>query len=38
MAYLTLSNGAIFEGRRIGAPVDRIGEQGLGTMFLNHRV
>ena len=23
MAYLTLSNGAIFEGRRIGTPVDR---------------
>ena len=26
MAYLVLSNGQIFEGRRIGAPVDRIGE------------
>ena len=26
MAYLVLSNGAVFEGRRIGAPVDRIGE------------
>ncbi|MBQ9197585.1 MAG: carbamoyl phosphate synthase small subunit [Clostridia bacterium] len=26
MAYLVLSNGRIFEGRRIGAPVDRIGE------------
>ena len=26
MAYLVLSNGKIFEGRRIGAPVDRIGE------------
>ncbi len=26
MAYLVLSNGVIFEGKRIGAPVDRIGE------------
>ena len=26
MAYLVLSNGKIFEGRRIGAPVDRVGE------------
>ena len=26
MAYLVLSNGAVFEGRRIGAPVNRIGE------------
>ena len=26
MAYLLLSNGAVFEGRRIGAPIDRIGE------------
>lgn len=26
MAYLVLSNGNIFEGRRIGAPVDRVGE------------
>ena len=26
MAYLVLSNGMIFEGRRIGAPVDRVGE------------
>ena len=26
MAYLLLSNGAVFEGRRIGAPLDRIGE------------
>ncbi len=26
MAYLVLSNGTIFEGQRIGAPVDRIGE------------
>ena len=26
MAYLVLSNGAVFEGRRIGAPIDRIGE------------
>ena len=26
MAFLVLSNGAVFEGRRIGAPVDRIGE------------
>ena len=26
MAYLILSNGAIFEGQRIGAPVDRVGE------------
>lgn len=26
MAYLVLSNGRIFEGRRIGAPVDRVGE------------
>ncbi len=26
MAYLVLSNGQIFEGRRIGAPVERIGE------------
>ena len=26
MAYLVLSNGQIFEGRRIGAPVDRVGE------------
>ena len=25
-AYLVLSNGAVFEGRRIGAEVDRIGE------------
>jgi len=26
MAYLVLSNGAVFEGRRIGAPLDRTGE------------
>ena len=26
MAFLVLSNGSVFEGRRIGAPVDRIGE------------
>ena len=26
MAYLVLSNGTVFEGRRIGAPIDRIGE------------
>lgn len=26
MAFLTLSNGAVFEGRRIGAPLDRVGE------------
>ena len=26
MAYLVLSNGTVFEGKRIGAPVDRIGE------------
>ena len=26
MAYLVLSNGSVFEGLRIGAPVDRIGE------------
>ena len=26
MAYLVLSNGTVFEGRRIGAPVDRMGE------------
>ena len=26
MAYLVLSNGIIFEGLRIGAPVDRVGE------------
>ena len=26
MAYLVLSNGTVFEGRRIGAHVDRIGE------------
>ena len=26
MAYLVLSNGRIFEGLRIGAPVDRVGE------------
>ena len=26
MAYLVLSNGTVFEGRRIGAPVDRVGE------------
>ena len=26
MAYLVLSNGTVFEGQRIGAPVDRIGE------------
>ncbi|MCR5295803.1 MAG: carbamoyl phosphate synthase small subunit [Clostridiales bacterium] len=26
MAYLVLSNGKVFEGRRIGAPVNRIGE------------
>ena len=25
-AYLVLSNGAVFEGRRVGAPVNRIGE------------
>lgn len=31
MAYLTLSNGAIFEGRRIGAPVDRMGELVFST-------
>ena len=26
MAYLVLSNGLVFEGKRIGAPIDRIGE------------
>ena len=26
MAYLVLSNGTVFEGRRIGAHIDRIGE------------
>ncbi len=26
MAYLVLSNGRVFEGERIGAPVDRVGE------------
>ena len=26
MAYLVLSNGKVFEGHRIGAPVDRVGE------------
>ena len=26
MAYLVLANGTVFEGRRIGAPIDRIGE------------
>ena len=26
MAYLVLQNGRIFEGKRIGAPVDRVGE------------
>ena len=26
MAYLVLGNGAVFEGRRIGAPYDRVGE------------
>ena len=26
MAYLVLSNGRVFEGRRIGAPMDRVGE------------
>ena len=26
MSYLVLSNGTVFEGERIGAPVDRIGE------------
>ena len=26
MAYLVLSNGKVFEGQRIGAPLDRIGE------------
>ena len=26
MAYLVLSNGTVFEGQRIGAPLDRIGE------------
>lgn len=26
MAYLILSNGAVFEGQRIGAPLDRVGE------------
>ena len=26
MAYLVLGNGAVFEGARIGAPVDRVGE------------
>ena len=26
MAYLVLSNGKVFEGRRIGAPINRIGE------------
>lgn len=31
MAFLTLSNGAVFEGRRIGAPVDRIGELVFST-------
>ena len=31
MAFLTLSNGAIFEGRRIGAPVDRMGELVFST-------
>ena len=31
MAFLTLSNGTIFEGRRIGAPVDRVGELVFST-------
>ena len=31
MAFLTLSNGAIFEGRHIGAPVDRVGELVFST-------
>ena len=31
MAYLTLSNGVIFEGLRIGAPVDRMGELVFST-------
>lgn len=26
MAYLVLGNGAVFEGRRIGAPIDAVGE------------
>ena len=26
MSYLVLSNGTVFEGKRIGAPIDRIGE------------
>jgi len=26
MSYLVLANGTVFEGRRIGAPIDRIGE------------
>ena len=26
MSYLVLSNGTVFEGRRIGAHIDRIGE------------
>lgn len=31
MAFLTLSNGDTYEGRRIGAPVDRIGELVFST-------
>ncbi len=31
MAFLTLSNGDIYEGRRIGAPVDRVGELVFST-------
>ena len=31
MAFLTLSHGAALEGRRIGAPADRIGELVFST-------
>ena len=31
MAFLTLSNGTVFEGRRIGAPLDRVGELVFST-------
>ena len=33
MAYLVLSNGTVFEGKRIGAHVDRIGELVFTTVW-----
>ena len=36
MAYLVLSNGIVFQGLRIGAPVDRIGELVFTTRMVGY--